>query len=1102
MLSNLEELLPEFRKTGGYVIWVKTQLEKTMASRLCDGIFTDEEADDVDKPRDEPGVKDTDAYLSSDFNTIHDKFLSGENADQYSPMVNGLIDANDQKLTKSEYSAFSIQSLLMFLRSRMVTELYLAGAHTNVSVYATGTDAARHGFMLNILNDCVVFRNEKRHDKALSDMELNLGADSITCAELLEKLGVPKDGKKTEKGAREEVSGTGMIRSPLVDPVLVEKLVQRLNDRTDTPETVEEDDQEQNHIEEKEIVVETIAQPVEQPSTDYEGVIAAPLMNEEAIEVAADDDEEEEDIDDDAMVEMLVAQTRKNLILKDYKRTERLGRIAKDMERKSSRTANMKAEEPSNSMPKIMDTTLPMIKSTSPTEESLVAPTPQFTIRKTEEIEDHLNSPSSEPAVLADEDTLSRREIKLPISRNNSKRKSSSRYVNLPTPVTTPTGNGLNKHPLSPLSPSKTIEQEVLESSIINLLDSSVHPSVVDESQPDEVAGVESLTSYKDSSLDDQMKQLSIGQENLVEQVQEANQSVSINSPQGTSEDQSVSRNSHGFSGHKKEKIKTKKNKHVNATLGPEDKIGEEGDSTSIMVDFLPEELASVAFDRMKTEVAWRVMYHRGGEVPRLVAVEGEIAEDGSFPIYRHPADESPPLLPFSPTVAEIRKHVEKALKHPVNHVLIQHYRTGMDYISEHSDKTLDIAQNSSIVNVSLGAQRTMTLRGKRTERTNGIDSKPPTDERASQKIPLPHNSMFVLGLETNKRWMHSINRDKRADNIKLPEELTHNGERISLTFRHITTFLSKDESRIWGQGAVNKTKDTAGKTICGDESKAQEMIDAFGAENRLSEFNWDQIYGAGFDVLHFKPQQSKLYIVRNDDGTIDTASQAIQIALKLLNVNFVEEVLSEDELTLPSFLEISPRCIIPVLVDVDRERSVVIGSEAILLYLATASETTRKLVPTSQAAYATVLADLMFVGQLRRGEDLAITNRSTRVVIRQQLKMWDEVLGKRVVEHDKLEGKKQAVTIFDCAFSPVLYRMMQTGMLGSQRSFSGLRRYLKAMMADDNIQQVLTRKELVEEDDIVDDDLLENKVMVSDVHSGDDEGHADEDWASAQEDA
>ena len=53
-----------------------------------------------------------------------------------------------------------------------------------------------------------------------------------------------------------------------------------------------------------------------------------------------------------------------------------------------------------------------------------------------------------------------------------------------------------------------------------------------------------------------------------------------------------------------------------------------------------------------------------------------------------------------------IRQRVEEILKHPVNHVLIQYYRSGNDYISEHSDKTIDVVRGSNIVNVSLGAER------------------------------------------------------------------------------------------------------------------------------------------------------------------------------------------------------------------------------------------------------------------------------------------------------------------------------------------------------------------------------------------------------------
>ena len=97
--------------------------------------------------------------------------------------------------------------------------------------------------------------------------------------------------------------------------------------------------------------------------------------------------------------------------------------------------------------------------------------------------------------------------------------------------------------------------------------------------------------------------------------------------------------------------------------------------------------LSEEAFKLLREEVKWHVMHHRGGEVPRLVAVQGEVGIEGSVPVYRHPADESPPLLPYSPTVERIRNEIEGVIKQPLNHVLIQLYRDGVDNISEHSDK-------------------------------------------------------------------------------------------------------------------------------------------------------------------------------------------------------------------------------------------------------------------------------------------------------------------------------------------------------------------------------------------------------------------------------
>ncbi|KAI4196228.1 MAG: hypothetical protein LQ350_006681 [Teloschistes chrysophthalmus] len=120
-------------------------------------------------------------------------------------------------------------------------------------------------------------------------------------------------------------------------------------------------------------------------------------------------------------------------------------------------------------------------------------------------------------------------------------------------------------------------------------------------------------------------------------------------------------------------------------TLGPQDMIGA-GDS-SIVHNVLKQEIAKEAFAGLKAEVKWQTMYHRSGQVPRLVAVQGEKGKEGGIPVYRHPADESPPLLPFTPYVEKIRRELERQLGQPFNHALIQLYRDGIDNISEHSDK-------------------------------------------------------------------------------------------------------------------------------------------------------------------------------------------------------------------------------------------------------------------------------------------------------------------------------------------------------------------------------------------------------------------------------
>lgn len=150
----------------------------------------------------------------------------------------------------------------------------------------------------------------------------------------------------------------------------------------------------------------------------------------------------------------------------------------------------------------------------------------------------------------------------------------------------------------------------------------------------------------------------------------------------------------------------------------------------------------------------------------------------------------------------------------------------------------------SSASTASFSADETLT----RADRELVKAQAPP---RPSHLIPLPHNSVFVMGPSTNAQWLHGIHHDNRPTHTKSPAEQAYGGARISLTFRHIGTFLSHDEAYIWGQGAKGQTRADA-RRVVHDQREIERLTLAFGGENQQSDFVWDTLYGSGFDVLHF----------------------------------------------------------------------------------------------------------------------------------------------------------------------------------------------------------------------------------------------------------
>jgi hypothetical protein len=154
----------------------------------------------------------------------------------------------------------------------------------------------------------------------------------------------------------------------------------------------------------------------------------------------------------------------------------------------------------------------------------------------------------------------------------------------------------------------------------------------------------------------------------------------------------------------------------------------------------------------------------------------------------------------------------------------------------KHSDKTIDVVRGTPIVNVSLGCTRTFRLKKK--------------DGTLIQKIPFVNNSLFIMGLQTNREFMHSIKRDLREPFLKTLDELSHDGQRISLTFRYIGTFITH-QYQVYGLGAKNKTLDNSIPMVINEEILS--LVKAFAKENSRSDFNWDENYGGGFDVVDFQ---------------------------------------------------------------------------------------------------------------------------------------------------------------------------------------------------------------------------------------------------------
>ena len=228
-----------------------------------------------------------------------------------------------------------------------------------------------------------------------------------------------------------------------------------------------------------------------------------------------------------------------------------------------------------------------------------------------------------------------------------------------------------------------------------------------------------------------------------------------------------------------------------------------------------------------------------------------------------------------------------------------------------------------------------MTLRSKKAGRGQGTAS--PGIPRQTHRTPMPHNSVFVLGPQTNLQWLHGVRADKRPQLQRSAEEKSFGGERISITFRQIGTFVDPETKRIWGSGAKQKSKATAGTIRTVDDAEMEAMIAGFGKENHQSDFDWDKEYGMGFDVINLVSEKTKLTIC---DDKVANLRVRLSLSEKRIAYVLVDRTVPEPQDTRANRYKFHPwapglsNTQKPMFEDVDEDASKTEGDLAILFYL------------------------------------------------------------------------------------------------------------------------------------------------------------------------
>ncbi|HEY6529136.1 MAG TPA: alpha-ketoglutarate-dependent dioxygenase AlkB [Cellvibrionaceae bacterium] len=166
-----------------------------------------------------------------------------------------------------------------------------------------------------------------------------------------------------------------------------------------------------------------------------------------------------------------------------------------------------------------------------------------------------------------------------------------------------------------------------------------------------------------------------------------------------------------------------------------------------------------VILARLLAEIPWKeediFVYGKKYTQPRLTAWYGDAGM-----VYRYSGRTFYPLQ-WTALLLGIKQTVQALCATQFNSALLNYYRDNNDRIALHSDNEKELGAQPVIASLSFGAQRTLIFK----KRAGG----------SRYTIPLQGGSLLLMQGDTQKNWLHGIEKGKHAC-----------GPRVNITFRKI----------------------------------------------------------------------------------------------------------------------------------------------------------------------------------------------------------------------------------------------------------------------------------------------------------------------------